>query len=69
MAEHHAPVPGSSESLDALLTASIAVFGLQVPADWRLEARFFLGVVAEAAGLVLSADLGDRTEPAAVYHP
>ena len=69
MVEHRVPKSEASDSLDQLLAASIAVFDLHVKPEWRKEARFFLGVVAESARLVARADLADCAEPAAVYHP
>jgi Protein of unknown function (DUF4089) len=57
------------KTLDALLSASVAIFEIPIEQEWRQEARFFLGVVSDAARLVMSAGLGDAAEPAAVYEP
>lgn len=59
----------SGDHLDMLLSASIEAFGLTVEQAWRDEALFFLDVVADAAWLVLSVDLGDGSEPSGVYEP
>lgn len=55
------------EALDALLSASNALCGIPVQVEWLGDARFFLGVVAQAASLILSLDMGDHAEPAAVF--
>ena len=57
------------ESLDKLLGATFDAFGLEVEPAVHAEARFFVGVIADAAAQVQSVDLGDRAEPATVYRP
>jgi hypothetical protein len=61
------PDPRSDAALDALLSASIDVFGLTVQATWRDEARQVVKVIADAARLIQAAALDDRAEPAVVF--
>ena len=53
--------------LDRLLAAAFEVFGISADDAWRDEARYFVGVIADSAGMIAAADLGDHAEPATVY--
>ncbi|WP_332116122.1 AtzG-like protein [Azorhizobium caulinodans] len=61
------PVPDAA--LAPLLDGAIAAFSLTVEPDWHKEALANLRFIADAAHLVLSYELGDEAEPAAVYRP
>lgn len=63
-----APVPkADDDALAALLAGSVAAFGVPLEDAWRIEALSYLRSIADAAHLVLSRDLGDECDPAAVF--
>ena len=62
------PIPrAGDDALAALLSGSVAAFGVPLEDAWRIEALSYLRSIADAAHLVLSLDLGDECDPAAVF--
>ncbi|GGF72852.1 hypothetical protein GCM10007301_35830 [Azorhizobium oxalatiphilum] len=69
MSDFTPPPRLADEAVSDLLDAGIVAFSIPAEEAWRKEAFSYLRTIADAAQFVLSADLGDEAEPAAVFRP